>query len=153
MSRPQTQAEYLASLLPPSVAGTQFGRRALFRGALGVAAAGSLAACGNSGDTATDTKSATGVVTFGSNQSDAVPKAAYAKVTEAKMGSPEQAEAMKNFAHSEQADPLQAGLKGGDAVQGALATVAATSAKQGTPEEARGREVAVSLAAKVLSKL
>jgi hypothetical protein len=79
--------------------------------------------------------------------------AAYAKMTEAKMGSPEQAEALKNFAHSEQADPLQAGLKGGDAVQGALATVAATSAKQGTPEEARGRGVAVSLAAKVLSKL
>ncbi|WP_426562729.1 ABC transporter substrate-binding protein [Angustibacter sp. McL0619] len=83
MSRPQSQAEYLASLLPPSVAGTQFGRRALFRGALGVAAAGSLAACGgDSGDSATDTKSATGTVTFGSNQSDAVPKAAYAKVTD-----------------------------------------------------------------------
>ncbi len=54
------------------------------------------------------------------------------------MGSPEQAEALKNFTHTEGADPLQAGLKGGDAVQGALATVAATSAKQGTPEEARG---------------
>jgi multiple sugar transport system substrate-binding protein len=81
MSRPTSQAEYLASLLPPSVAGTQFGRRALFRGALGVAAAGSLAACGDSGDSATDTKSATGTVTFGSNQSDEVPKAAYAEVT------------------------------------------------------------------------
>jgi hypothetical protein len=79
--------------------------------------------------------------------------AAYQKVTEAKMGSPEQAEAMKNFTQREQADPLQAGLKGGDAVQGALATVAATSRKQGTPEETRGRAVAVALAEKVLSKL
>ena len=83
MSRPQSEAEYLASLLPSSVAGTQFGRRALFRGALGVAAAGSLAACGgDDSNSATDTKSATGVVTFGSNQSDEVPKAAYAKVTD-----------------------------------------------------------------------
>src|SRR5689334_8702334 len=82
MSRPQSQAEYLASLVPPSVVGTQFGRRALFRGALGVAAAGSLAACGNGGTSSSDVKSATGTVTFGSNASDAVPKAAIQKVAD-----------------------------------------------------------------------
>ena len=79
--------------------------------------------------------------------------AAYGKVTDAKLGSTEQAQAMQDFLQTEKTDPLQAGLKGGDAVQGALATVAAVSKKQGTPYEARGREVAVALAAKVLSKL
>ncbi|MEP7242669.1 MAG: hypothetical protein ABI885_03180 [Gammaproteobacteria bacterium] len=79
--------------------------------------------------------------------------AAYGKVTDAKMGSAEQAKAMQDFVKTEKADPLQAGLKGGDAMQGALATISATSRKQGTPDEARGRAVAVALAAKVLSKL
>jgi hypothetical protein len=79
--------------------------------------------------------------------------AAFGKVTDATMGSAEQAKAMQDFVKTEKADPLQAGLKGGDAVQGALATIAATSRKQGTPEEARGRAVALALAAKVLSKL
>ncbi|GAB3593759.1 extracellular solute-binding protein [Angustibacter peucedani] len=84
MSRHQSQAEYLASLVPPSVAGTQFGRRSLFRGALGVAAAGSLAACGGGGGgtSSEDIKAATGTVTFGSNQSDAVPKAAIQQVAD-----------------------------------------------------------------------
>lgn len=79
--------------------------------------------------------------------------AAYGKVTEAKMGSPEQAQAMNDFMKTEKHDPLQAGLKGGDDVQGALTTIAAASKKQGTPEEAKGRAVAVALATKVLSKL
>jgi hypothetical protein len=79
--------------------------------------------------------------------------AAYGKVTDAKMGSAEQAKAMQDFMQTAKADPLQAGLKGGDATQGALATIAATSRKQGTPNETRGREVAVALATKVLSKL
>jgi hypothetical protein len=79
--------------------------------------------------------------------------AAYGKVTEAKMGSPEQAQAMNDFVKTEKHDPLQAGLKGGDDMQGALATVAAVSKRQGTPEEVKGRAVAVALAIKVLSKL
>jgi multiple sugar transport system substrate-binding protein len=85
MPRHPSEAEYLASLVPSSVAGlagVQLGRRTLLRGAFGVAAAGSLAACGGggSGTSSSDLKSATGTVTFGSNQSDAVPKAAYAEV-------------------------------------------------------------------------
>ena len=60
---------------------------------------------------------------------------------------------MQEFMQTEKADPLQAGLKGGDAVQGALATVAAASKKQGTAQETQGRAVALALAAKVLSKL
>src|SRR3954453_12165998 len=84
MSRPKSQAEYLASLVPSSVAGTQVARRTLFRGALGVAAAGTLAACGNSSDNASSggTKKATGTVSFGSNASDAAPKTAIAKVAD-----------------------------------------------------------------------
>jgi hypothetical protein len=79
--------------------------------------------------------------------------AAYGKVTEAKMGSPEQAQAMNDFMKTEKHDPLQAGLKGGDAMQGALTTIAAASKRQGTSEEVKGRAVAVALATKVLSKL
>jgi hypothetical protein len=79
--------------------------------------------------------------------------AAFGKVTEAKMGSPEQAQAMNDFMKTEKHDPLQAGLKSTDDMQGALATVAAVSKKQGTPEEVKGRAVAVALATKVLSKL
>ena len=79
--------------------------------------------------------------------------AAYGKVTDASMGSAEQAKAMQELVQIEKADPLQAGLKGGDATQGALATVAAASKKQGTAQEDRGRAVARALAAKVLSKL
>ncbi len=79
--------------------------------------------------------------------------AAYGKVTEAKMGSPEQAQAMNDFMKTEKHDPLQAGLKSGDDMQGALTTIAAASKKHGTPEEVKGRGVAVALATKVLSKL
>ena len=38
-------------------------------------------------------------------------------------------------------------------MQGALTTIAAASKKQGTPEELKGRAVAIALATKVLSKL
>jgi hypothetical protein len=79
--------------------------------------------------------------------------AAYGKVTDAKMGSLEQAQAMNDFMKMEKHDPLQAGLKSGDDMQGALATIAAVSKKQGTPEEVKGRAVAVALATEVLSKL
>ena len=84
MSRPSTEAEYLASLTPASA---RFSRRSLLRGALGAGAAiagvSSLAACGSSsgGTSGTGgTASATGTVTLGSNQSDQVPKTALAKV-------------------------------------------------------------------------
>ncbi len=79
--------------------------------------------------------------------------AAYGKVTEAKLGSDEQVKALQDFAHVEQSDPLAAGLKGGDAMQGALNTVAAASKKQGTTLETEARAMAVALAAKVLTKL
>jgi hypothetical protein len=79
--------------------------------------------------------------------------AAFGKVTEAKMGSSEQAQAMNDFVKTEKHDPLQAGLKGGDDMQGALATIAAVSKRQGTPQEIKGRAIAVALANKVLSKL
>ena len=89
MSRPQSEAEYLASLVPPSALSNQlvaspFGRRTLLRGALGVAAAGTLAACGGGGGgtSSSQIKSATGTVSFGSNASDAVPKAAIAQVAD-----------------------------------------------------------------------
>jgi hypothetical protein len=79
--------------------------------------------------------------------------AAYGKVTDAKLGSAEQAQAMQDFLRTEKTDPLKAGLKGGDDTQSALATVAAASKKQGTPYESQGRAVAVALASKVLTKL
>ena len=88
MSRPSTEAQYLASLVPPSAASTGFGRRSLLRGALAGAgflgASGLLAACGSSGSSGSSggagggTEAASGTLTFGSNQSDAVPKQAYA---------------------------------------------------------------------------
>jgi hypothetical protein len=79
--------------------------------------------------------------------------AAYNKVTAAPMGSEQQKQALQDFQSVEKNDPLKAGLSGGDATQGALATVAAVSKKQGTPDEAHGRAVAIALAAKVVSKL
>ncbi len=70
----------------PSQGPTGPNRRSVFRGALGAAALvgmpGLLAACGSGSSTsgtAADTK-ATGEVTFGSNQSDAVPKKATAEI-------------------------------------------------------------------------
>ena len=79
MTRPSSEADYLARMVPPSVRGVD--RRTLLRGALGVGAllgAGTLASCGNSNEASTGvpTGAVSGTVTVGSNQSDAVPKAA-----------------------------------------------------------------------------
>jgi multiple sugar transport system substrate-binding protein len=79
MTRPSSEAEYLARMVPPSVRGVD--RRTLLRGALGVGAllgAGGLAACGSDSSTSSGVPTGTvsGTVTVGSNQSDAVPKAA-----------------------------------------------------------------------------
>lgn len=79
--------------------------------------------------------------------------AAYNKVAAAPLGSEDQLKALHDFERVEKNDPLKAGLSGGDAAQGALATVAAVSRRQGTPEEEHGRAIAVALAAKVVSKL
>lgn len=77
MSRPQTEAEYLARFPVAPVSGMS--RRSLLGGALALGALG-LAAC-SSGGTATSGAAssgaaATGEVTFGNNQADPVPKAA-----------------------------------------------------------------------------
>src|SRR6476646_5078905 len=87
MSRPSTEAQYLASLIPPSVAATGIGRRSLLKGALAGAgflgASGLLTACGSGGSSASGggaTQAPSGTLTFGSNQSDAVPKQAYAQL-------------------------------------------------------------------------
>jgi multiple sugar transport system substrate-binding protein len=82
MSRPQSEAEYLASLVPSSVAGLAMNRRTLLRGAFGLAATAGLVACGggSEGTTKSDIAKATGTVSFGSNASDEVPKAAIAEV-------------------------------------------------------------------------
>jgi len=79
--------------------------------------------------------------------------AAYNKVAAAPLGSEEQKKALHDFERVEKNDPLQVGLSSPDAAQGALATVAAVSRKQGTPDEQHGRAVAVALASKVVSKL
>jgi multiple sugar transport system substrate-binding protein len=86
MSRPQSEAEYLARLVPPSVAALS--RRSVLRGGLGLGAAGGvaalLAACGgdstSSSTSSGGASSAGGTVTFGSNSSDAAPKAVAAKL-------------------------------------------------------------------------
>lgn len=79
--------------------------------------------------------------------------AAYGKVTDAKMGSAEQLKAVQELTRVEKTDPLAAGLKSGDDMQGALATVAAASKKQGTAYEKEARSMALALAAKLLTKL
>ncbi|WP_446219355.1 ABC transporter substrate-binding protein [Micromonospora sp. IBHARD004] len=78
MSRPRSQAEYLARLVPPSVAGLN--RRSLLAGAAGTGAllgTGLLAGCGGS-DSGSGADSKT--VSLGSNQSDPKPKDVIAKV-------------------------------------------------------------------------
>ena len=81
MSRPRSESEYLARLIPPSVAGAGLSRRGFLKGTLGAGAAVSLssllAACGGGDDKGGSSGSASQEVTFGSNQSDAVPKQAY----------------------------------------------------------------------------
>lgn len=84
MTRHASEADYLASLVPPSVRGVS--RRTLLRGALGagtlLATPTLLAACGGNSGSGAGGK-ATGTVTLGSNQSDAVPKAAVQSVVDA----------------------------------------------------------------------
>ena len=71
-----------------SFASSPMSRRTLLMGTMGAAAFAALAACG-SGSTSSSTtgagasSKASGVVTFGSNQSDAVPKQAYADIISA----------------------------------------------------------------------
>jgi hypothetical protein len=79
--------------------------------------------------------------------------AAYTKVTAAPLGSEDQLKALHDFERVEKNDPLKVGLSSSDAAQGALATIAAVSRKQGTPDEDHGRAIAVALASKVVSKL
>ncbi|MBK6886752.1 MAG: carbohydrate ABC transporter substrate-binding protein [Tetrasphaera sp.] len=94
MPRPATFEEYLASLVPPSVRGLD--RRTLLTGGIGLGAL-TLAGCGDGGGSSSTTSAssasgsasggsstaATGTVTLGSNQSDAVPKAAIQSVMDA----------------------------------------------------------------------
>lgn len=79
--------------------------------------------------------------------------AAYDKVAQAKLGSPEQLEAMKELQQVEKTDPLMAGLKQPDDMQGAAAVINASSKKQGTSYETQARAIGVALAAKLLTKL
>jgi hypothetical protein len=75
------------------------------------------------------------------------------RVREAPIGSEEQVQALEALKQVQRTDPLSAGLQGGGAMQGALATIKASSQKQGTRYEADARAMAESLAAKVLEKL
>jgi hypothetical protein len=78
---------------------------------------------------------------------------AFDKVREAKLGSDEQVKAMAELTQTQKGDPLAAGLNGGDAMQGALAVIKASSKKQGTQQEADARAMAKALATKLLEKL
>ena len=90
MSRPSTEAQYLASLLPPSVTATGIGRRSFAqrgagrgRGSL-VRLQGFWAPVDRVGQpravAAGPQPPPSGTLTFGSNQSDVVPKQAYAQL-------------------------------------------------------------------------
>ncbi|MFU8849737.1 ABC transporter substrate-binding protein [Micromonospora sp. SL1-18] len=81
MSRPQSQAEYLARLVPPSVAGLN--RRSLLAGAAGAGAllgTGMLAGCGSGSGSGSGADSKQ-PVSFGSNASDPTPKKVLAELT------------------------------------------------------------------------
>ncbi len=78
MTRPRTEAEYLARFIPPSVAATRVPRRSFLRGmgiaGAGLAAPGLLAACGGDSDTEAEPTgggggAGGGEVTFGLNES------------------------------------------------------------------------------------
>jgi multiple sugar transport system substrate-binding protein len=87
MSHPRSESEYLSGLVPPSVAATGISRRGFLKGAAGAGAALSLpsllAACGGKSSSGGGSGSSNKTVTFGSNQSDAVPKKAYAEMVAA----------------------------------------------------------------------
>jgi multiple sugar transport system substrate-binding protein len=71
MPKPQSEAHYLATLTPPSVA-ARFSRRGFLKGALGTGAMLSmpalLSACGSDDDSGSNGGKATGTVSFGSNE-------------------------------------------------------------------------------------
>ncbi len=71
----------------------------------------------------------------------------------AKLGSDEQIKALEELKGIEKNDPMAAGLNSGEAMQGALATIKASSQKQGTQYETDTRAMAQALATKVLEKL
>lgn len=75
------------------------------------------------------------------------------KVREAPLGSDEQVKALEALKQVQKTDPMSAGLQGGDAMQGALASIKASSQKQGTEYEAQARAMALALATKLLEKL
>jgi hypothetical protein len=60
---------------------------------------------------------------------------------------------MEELQQVQQTDPTNAGLQGGDAAQGALAVIKASSKKQGTQYETDTRAAAIALATKLLEKL
>ena len=75
------------------------------------------------------------------------------KMRSAPLGSDEQRKALEELQQVQKTDPMSAGLQGGDAMQGALATIKASSKKQGTQYETDSRAMAQALATKVLEKL
>ncbi len=84
MSRPQTEAEYLARFPVSPISG--FSRRSLLGGALALGALGLAGCSGPSatpGGSGTPGAGATGEVTFGNNQADPVPKQAIEAVAKA----------------------------------------------------------------------
>ena len=79
--------------------------------------------------------------------------AAYSKVASAPLGSDEQRDAMAAFQVVEKTDPLAAGVQSADAVQGAMATIKATSVKNGSSYETDSRGMALALATRLVAKL
>ncbi|GAA4981182.1 ABC transporter substrate-binding protein [Kineococcus glutinatus] len=74
MTRPRTEAEHLASLVPASVRATRLPRRSVLRGSvLAAGALGGLTACGGD-DAGSGGEGGGSATTLGSNGSDEVPK-------------------------------------------------------------------------------
>ena len=81
--KPESPARLIPTTPQSSLISTPISRRMLFQGTMSAAALAALAACSSgssSSATASAGTAASGNVTFGSNQSDAVPKAAYAEI-------------------------------------------------------------------------
>jgi multiple sugar transport system substrate-binding protein len=83
MSRPRSESEYLAGLLPPSVTASGISRRGFLGAGAAVSLSGLLAACGGGNKGGGGGGGGNKLVTLGSNQSDAVPKKAYAQMVAA----------------------------------------------------------------------
>ena len=75
------------------------------------------------------------------------------RMRKAPLGSDEQIKALEELQQVQKGDPMAAGLKSADAMQGALATIKASSQKQGTQYETDTRAMAQALATKLLEKL